>query len=426
MNDPRFDATLVAAAKRRSDDTNTFVRSTMQKIKASTPQSSPRKAWLFQLHRPAIALAAFVALIVLGGAVYAAVHFAPTLVQLLGKETNPRGATEYSVSGFAECAERKDSPVAKRFEIKSDAPQLSDEEVQKILQAKCELKWLETFPEKHWPKQGPPSETWKEGDTVTYSRLDVLGKLEKLNTNTLTVNADFVGSKTYTTASGETIKAFAGGKEVALSDLRSGDAVFAIARYSEPTNNWSLSDKMKDNPNFVAQPEQPKLLGVVGAFKMTLPLEYYTQKQQYITEIPECIGNEGELCPQTPSVDVYPRNGSEGPINPYLVEYSDPEFREISGEITELTDDTMILKSRSGTLYTVTVGDAGFKVYNRDFTAPYAQNGIDAHIKVGSHAAVRYAQPKGADRTKVPKEHVQMISLQLEALNVKKGNVKQY
>lgn len=426
MNDSRFDATLVAAAKRRSDDTNTFVRSTMQKIRTTATVEPRRRRWILQLHRPAIALAAFVALIVLGGAVYAAVHFAPALVQLLGKQTNPRGATEYSVSGFANCAERKDGPITSRFEIKSDAPQLSDEEVQKILQAKCELKWLETFPEKHWPKQGPPSGAWKEGDHVTYSRLDMLGKLESLDATTLTINVTHMGSKTYKTANGETIKTFTSGTEVAPNELKSGDAVFAIARYSEPTSNWSFAERKGDITTLPAQPEQPKLLGLVGAFKMTLPLEYYVEKQQYITEIPECMGNEGEFCPQTPSIDVYPRSGGEGSINPYRAEYPNPVSREISGEVTELTDDAITLKSRSGTLYSVTVGDAGFKAYNNGFTAPYAQNDIDAHIKVGSHVAVRYTQPNDADRTKISKEQVQMVVLQLEALNVKKGNVKQY
>jgi len=418
MNDVRFDATLVAAAKRRSDDTNTFATTTMKRITAiASPDPKPRR-WIFRLHKPALALAAFVAVVLLGSAVYAAVHFAPAFIQMLGKEKNSRGATEYSVSGFMQCAERNSEPATNRFEIKSDAPHLSDDEVHKIIQAKCELKWLETFPENHWPKQSTSDR--KGGKTVTYARLDVLGTLDSLSPNALTITPPYTGTKPFMTQHGETIKTYASGEEVNLSAIKKGDAVFTIARFSEPANNWDTPPSRMGT----FQPEQPKPLGIVGVFKLSLPLAYYTEKQSYITEIPECEGNTDELCPQTPSIDVYPRTGGEGATNPYHHDYA--VYREISGEVTTLTSDTLTLKSRSGKLYSVTVGDDGFEAYNRDFTAPYAQDGIDAHLKVGSRVAIRYTQPKESDPTKISKDQVQMVSLQLEALNPKQGSVKQY
>lgn len=426
MKEHTFDAQIIAATP-HSNKTNSFVKEVMRKINQSSGPALPRGrrgfiGWLTHLHKPAIALAAFVMVVLLGSAVYAAVHFAPALIQLLGKETNPRGATEYSVAGFAACSNMH-NPVD-RFEIASGAPALNDEEVRKILQARCETQWLQAFPGKQWPTYGTNSE-WKDGDTIYYTRLDMMGTVATISET----NAGIIlGGRTvdYTPPQGEKIRAFTAGKEVSLDSIAPGDSVFTISRVSETYRKPDVfahnkaESAINDRPN-----EQPKTLGLVAVFKLSLPIEYYLQKQGYLTEIPECFGNKGELCPNTPSVDVYPRTGGEGATNPYLQNVADGVSREISGSITELNDDTLTLKSRSGKLYTVSVGDSGFKVYNRDYTAPYAASHIDATLKVGSHVSVHYHQPKDADAQTIAKEHVWRVVLQLEGTDPKK-NVKPY
>ena len=427
MKDYTFDAQIIAASP-HSDKTNSFVKDVMRKINqqplSGTLPSERRGfvSWLKHLHKPAIALAAFVAVILLGSAVYAAVHFAPALIQLLGKETNSRGATEYSVAGFADCATNR-GPALQRAEIKKDA-NLSDDEVHKILQAKCEMLWLQDFPGKKWPTYGTNPE-WKDGDTIYYTRIDMLGNYKDGNDTYANVDTGNNLIK-FTPPQGEKIRAFAAGEEIALGDIKQGDTVFTISRVSETYHDWGKLTYPKD-ANLIDQyrQDQPKNLGLVALFKMSLPYEYYMEKQQYITEIPECFGNPGEVCPSTASVDVYPRAGGEGAQNPYLRAYNETDVsRQISGTVTELGDDTLTLKSRSGKIYTITVGDAGFKDYNQNYTKAY--NGIDVTLRVGSTVQVMYVQPKDADPTKVGKDQVRMMSLQLDAINPKKGDIKQY
>jgi hypothetical protein len=61
MNDPRFDARLVAATNRRSDDTNTFVKQTMLKVSALEPAKPKPAFWrLAFAHRVAFGIVAIV------------------------------------------------------------------------------------------------------------------------------------------------------------------------------------------------------------------------------------------------------------------------------------------------------------------------------------------------------------------------------
>jgi hypothetical protein len=424
MKEIILDAQLIAASP-HSEHINTFVKKTMQKVKGQTlaahlPEPKKRSIWYRLRHLPAPALAAII-LALTASAVYAAVQFAPALVKLVGKETNQRGATEYSVAGFADCA-KSYGPVAERFELKADAPKLSDDEVQKIIQAKCELKWVDSFPASIWQTTGPKG-AWKDGDTIYYTRLDMLGTLDGSATDTaarVNINGSVVDNKP---PQGEKIRAFAGGEEIRLNDLKPGDTVFTIARISETYRDISkYIDKTRTHSATAMPSNNLQTLGLAALFKMSLPLKYYTEMQRYVTEIPQCVGNDSELCPSTPGIDVYPR-GSEGATNPYYQSSTDSVMHEISGTVTKLSGDTLTLKSRKGTMYTVTVGDDGFTAYNQKIGA---YTDIDAALKVGSNVLLRYSQPKGADSKMISKEQVLGVTLQLEALNPKGGPIKPY
>lgn len=424
MKEYTFDAQIIAATP-HSDKTNSFVKDTMKQIKRSTTATQTHQNsfayWFQHLSKPALALVAVVAITLIGSAVYAAVHFAPALVQLLGKETNQRGATEYSVAGLEAC-EKQNGTIPERFEVRKDAPGMADDEVKKILQARCETDWLQDFAGKRWPTYGTNAE-WKDGDTIYYTRLDMLGTAGTVSDTKATVVFGGDRPVEHTPPQGEKITAFAAGEEIAISDIKPGDPVFTISRVSETYRDMSKyykGPKDSQNPRPEAPHSQPQVIGLVALFKMSLPLAYYMEKQNYLTEIPECMGNAGELCPNTPSIDVYPRAGGEGASNPHRDAYDENSvYREISGTITALSDDTLTLKSRKGNTYTVTVGDAGFAAYNRNYKGNYTD--IDATLKVGSNVAVRYGQPKNANAKTVTKEQVDMVVLQLEGTNPKKS-----
>lgn len=410
MKDVSFEAKLIAANP-RSQKTDSFVKNVMNQL---SPQSEApsRLSWLHHLPRPAIAVAGFVGVVLVGSAAYAAVHFAPALVQLLDKQTNSRGATEYSIANFKDCQSQAGGAL-QRVEVKKGVS-LSDEEVKKIVQAKCELQWLQTFTGHAWP--ATDTAHLKDGDTFSYPRTDRLGIFVSATESMAKISTgDIVDD--YQAASGEKIRAFAAGEEIALSDLKPGDTVFTISRISEAYQRVT-------GPRGTVRPvaDSPKIVGTVGLFKMSLPQEYYQQKQQLVTEIPACIGNEHELCAATPSVEVYPRSG-EGGKNPLAQIKADVTYRQISGTVTELRSDGLTLKSRLGTVYHVTVGSNGFAAYNRDYAQLY---GEETKVKVGSSVMVYYAQPQHADPKEITPEHIQMVNLQLETLNPKTQPLKQY
>lgn len=423
MNDIRLDTVLVAAHTPRSGQSNHFVKETMKKIstrklanRMPATQRFPLFTLLSHLNKPALAVIGLVVITLISGAAYAAVHFAPALIQLLGRQTNPRGAIEYTVAGFAGCAKDQATAV-EHFEVTKDAPPLSDEDVRKILQAKCELTWINGFVSTNWPTYGTNPE-WKDGDTIYYARPDVLGKVTSIDQTKLTLDAHGQ-TLTYNTAKDEQLKAYQNGSEVALSSIKPDDSVFSIVRVSETHHDLSKpTGTPKDSVELVQAPNSMQTVGLLAVFKLSLPGKYYGDMQGYITEVPKCVGNEDEYCPSTPSTDVYPRGNGEASVNPHLQTIPNSEYREISGAVTELNDDTLTLKSRGGHFYTVTVGDAGFAVYNREYAKNYTT--FDASLKVGSHIVIRYQQPKDASPRTITKEQVRAIVLQLEGASPRK------
>jgi len=424
MKDITFE-THIIAANPHGDQTNSFIKSVMQKIAAPKKQNFLQA--LVNLQKPAIALAAFVIVVLLGGAVYAAVHFTPALIQLLGKETNSRGATEYSVAGFADCAKNTGGLATQKFEIKAEAPHLTDDDVQKILQAKCELSWVNKFVDSTWPKYGTNPE-WKDGDTIYYARTDILGNVVHSDKSGYSVRFGQNQTSERAAVAGETLKAYAGDQEISLDTIRPNDTVFTIVKVSEIYHDLSKYgwDKEKNSITMpITEPDNHMtVIGALAVFKLSLADKYYGSMQDYITEVPECVGNAGEYCPNTPSIDVYPRVGGEGATNPNSKVYEDGVVRMISGTVTTLSADTVTLKSRTGNIYTATVGEAGFEVYNRDYTAPYAP--VDAKLKIGSTVMIMYNQPKNANPKTITKEQISRVGLQLESLNPKRDNIKQY
>lgn len=425
MKDFILDAKLVAAVPYSDQTNSSFVKKVMEQISSQSlanklPIAHGFSYWLKHLHGPALAIVILVVGVLISGAVYAAVQFAPSLIKLLGKETNPRGATEYSVQGFADCQPANLGPAAERFEIASDAPAMDDNEVKKILQAKCELRWLEMFPGKTWPTYGTNAE-WKDGDTIYYTRLDMLGKVDSVSESKAGI---VLGDKIveHKPPEGEKIKAYVAGTEIPLSELKAGDTVFTISRISDIHHDYkNIRSQDKSDPAYYKPGKLPVTVGLVALFKMSLPLEYYHEKQGYLTEIPQCLNNEEELCPNTPSVDVYPRIGGEGASNPYFVNNPNGVARDISGEVTKFDANSLTLKTRKGTLYTVTIKDDGLLVYNRDFTGPYADSGMDATLKVGSQVLIMYQESNDQKQKTINPEQVRRIALLLEGVSPKKN-----
>lgn len=416
---------IIAARPLDSASNTSFVAQTMAAIKAASVHKATasvlehaaarQKGGLLKRLR-ALPTAALVALIVasviaFGGVVYAAVQLAPAVVKIFSKDTSQRGTTEYNVPSFSACVNGGKQYPTDKFELNKDAPRLSDTEIEKTLQARCELSWIDDFVSKTWPTYGT-HKTWQDGDTIYYTRPDMLGTLKSLSPNAAAIATDDTHTINYTAQKGQRIVAYADGKQVSLDALHPGDAVFTVARVAETYHNPPKADG--GNP-------QPQ--GMVAIIKLGLPVKYYGSMQRYLTSMPGCDGNPGEYCPGTPSIDVFPREGGEGASNHAFVQNPDGTFRMISGKVTTLHAGSLTLTSSSGKLYTITTPGNDFNAYNTTYAPAYTE--MDATLKIGSTVMVTYVQAPGADPQTITPDQIQRVALQLDGSFPKKS-VKQY
>lgn len=352
-----------------------------------------------------------VAIIVLGlcvtsGAAYAAYKYAPSLLNITSKKTGQRGTNEYTIANFEQCQAHGLQKVD-RFELKKSAAIQSDNEIIKILQAKCELGIIDTFVKDKWPTQQISNKSGKEN--TIYARADVIAQYNSESNNMLTYVFNNE-TKQMTTPKGMKLHAYDHGKEVAFQDIPKGSTVFVVMQVKEQT-------KETGNPS-------SDVVGVLGIVKLGLPPEYYYEKQNLLTEVTKCIGNETELCPSTASIDVFPREpNSEGASNAYF-NNQDVTYREISGTIQRLDASSMILRTSSDNQYMVTTPNKALERYNHEFAKNYTDT--DASLKIGSNVSIRYAQPTNSNPKQIRPEDIQMISLLLDVLNTKDSNIKQY
>ncbi|MET0779341.1 MAG: hypothetical protein ABWY71_00750, partial [Candidatus Saccharimonadales bacterium] len=321
------------------------------------------------LHGVSLGLAIVTAVVLLASVAYASVRFAPDLIEILGKKTNDQGRLEYSVPSFADCASTNGGPKLDTFEVKPTA-KLSDEDVKKTLQAKCELLGIDKFASDTWPTYGQHAK-WQDGDDIFYTRPDILGVVQKIDKHGVTISYDSgapANAKTYKTFQNKDLQAYVRNQRTGLGNIKHGDLVFAIERVSEKYYQHPPFSEPNAEGIQYYQGSQPHALGIVAVVKMTLPPQYYYGMQQYVREVRPCQNNPGERCSNGPggsSIDVFPREGGEGARNPDLRATNDSTtWRDINGIITAIDADKFTIRSGSGAIYRVYLEKAVIDTYN--------------------------------------------------------------
>lgn len=396
MNQKKLES-LLLGARTMPKKHSAFTQTVMQEIRASATfdklirTTSKQPKWslrmkLRTLHGSGLAAAILITLVLLSGAVYASVRFAPDFIQLLNKKTNEQGRVEYTVPSFAQCQNDSETKID-TFAVRPTA-NLSDDEVKKILQAKCELDSIDTFARNEWPTRGQHTQ-WQDGDTIYYARPDVFGTVQSISGTGLEITYDGgqAPTKRYSTFQGQKLEAFNRNKQTDIQNIHPGDLVFVIERIAETYHT-----------NVVGATPDSHSVGIIAVVKMTLPKDYYGAKQNNVYEVTACLNNPGETCPkeQQASIDVFPR-GSEGATNPYLrQDTSATETREINGVVTTISPDQLTLKSNKGNTFTLHVSRQIIDGYNTNAAPLYTQNGkftADAvSIHVGSWISITYQQ----------------------------------
>lgn len=421
MKDARLEALLLGARPRTGGEYSDLTQAVMSQIRRNRIFSRQMnvkqpKRGLFRklrtLHGGGLVVAIFVAFILLSGVAYASVRFIPDLIEVIDKKLNTSGHLEYSVPAFANCY-TLGQPKLDTFEVAPTAG-LSDEDVEKTLRAKCELMGMDKFANDIWPTYGENKE-WKRGDTIFYARPDRLGKVKAITEHSLILEYSSGEKPTeYETFENRELEVYSKGERVALDALRPGDLVFSMVRVSEiygAGRSWE-----SDGVQF-AQPAdaQPRVRGVVGAVKLTLPERYYYEMQQYVHQVRPCEGNPGERCsdgPRGAGIDIFPREGGEGARNPYAPggeAAASRTGRTITGTISVIRSDEFTIISGKGTKYIVRAPRSIIDTYNTTYAPHYTP--YDVQAGKGSWVSLSYSQDPKADRKVIRMEDIVRLML---------------
>lgn len=407
MNDTRLEI-LLLSARPQPGEYSQMTQAVMQQIArevvlrrqlqkhAEKSKKHGLIARMRMLHGAGLVIAIVAAAIFITGVAYASVQFVPDLIRIIHKKQNAVGRIEYDVPGFERC-DHSGRPAQDKFEV-SPAARLSDDDVEKVLRAKCELMQLDTFVRATWPTYGDHKE-WKDGDHIYYARTDVLGKVITIDKQTLTLQNDggVNPTATYKAFNNQGIVAYNRDQQIDIGTIKPGDFVFSVLRVSEVYHSPETL-KGQDAGRIMAQ-SPPKPLGLIAVVKMSLPEQYYASLQQYVQPVVPCMGNMQERCSNGPDgmmLDIFPR-GNEFMRNPYArADRGELEPREVSGQVTAINEQSLTLKASSGTVYTVAIDKSVVDSYNTG-VAPSYDYGDEALVRSGSWISVAYKQKPGED-----------------------------
>jgi hypothetical protein len=361
------------------------------------------------LHGVGLVLAIIIATVFAVGVVYASAQLVPDIVRVFNKKQTNSGRIQYDAPSFARCYQNGDRTLDK-FEV-SPAAHLSDEEVEKILTAKCELMQVDSFIKSKWPTYGDHT-VWKDGDHIYYTRADVLGEVQSIHKQQLVLSNGPAGSITYQAFNHQPIQAYAQGRLVSTSIVKPKDYVFSVVRVSEV---YHAPEAIRGpQGNTIMQNKPPAVpLGLVAVIKMSLPEKYYTGLQEYVQPVVACTGNPSEHCPGSLSgvmIDVFPRG--EALVNPYARPDSlDLQTYEINGIVTALTSQKMTIKASSGNPYTLALNHPVIDDYNTNVSPVYPYPAETTHVRIGSWMEVLYRQKPTEDHTQITVPDLRLMQI---------------
>ncbi len=416
MKDATLEALLLGARPRRQAEYSQMTLQIMSHIKQQTvlgkhihaapmPQTKNIFMRLRALHGAGLVLAVIVVLVLLSGVTYATVRFVPDLIKLFDKKQNSIGRTEYSVPTFKDCYVQGDITLDK-FEVPLTV-HLSDEDVEKTLRAKCEMLGISKFANDTWPTYGEHAQ-WQDGDTIYYTRPDLIGTIEKINKSSVTLRENSGNVKTYSLFDGHAPEVYSRGERISGDAVNRGDYVYALVRASEVYHTNPLAHQGQS---------QPTERGLVAVVKLSQPARYYNAMQQYVTEVIPCEGNPDERCSNAPKgfgIEVFPRLGEGGRPLDTFAKRSATVQRIINGTITAISDNAVTIKAGSGASYSVGIGKAEIADYNNTVPAEYAQYVEDSsalHVQMGSWLEVFYMQTTQGDRQQISNQDIVSVTL---------------
>jgi len=422
MKDSQFEAKLIAAKPQDYSSNVEFTDTVMDSIQSSEILSSQvcktsvnkKETLSMKLrHLPKFAIFAIAVgvLALLSGTAYATYQllWAEPKVTVSEPTVSAGGRQEVAIS-LAECG--SDS-LASRYELKKNAT-ITIEDVPNVIKARCELDAIGTWSQSTFPHDEHvlPDDVTKEYDMVRLSSSFATHIKTKSDSSITFVGLTKYMEEDKTLAVTPSVRFIADGRDVQASDVSINDVVMYVT--SQTSHITPMPGCTLRNCSSSGSLGNETLLAVV---KLSMPFQYYDQfAWQSLTERATCQGNEADTC----------LTGFSGAIDLYMgsvsMKINETMYKEIQGVITSISGKSVVIKSSSGTLFTVTTPTDVIAAYNTNKAAKYYNN---QKVEVGSSLVVRYAEKESEHSKNLISTLLSSVQLQTENVG-KSDTVKAY
>jgi len=411
MKDLRFEARLAAARpknyKIRKDFTDRVMKGigSLEILSARVRNMSVNKKETFMQrlrHLPKIAIIGIAvgALLVLSAGAYATYQllWPKPEVQVSEPQTSVSGREEFEIT-FAQCG---DTSLAQRYELKKSAP-ITAEDVPKVVQAHCELDAIGAWAKNTFPNTNPDPTQGGErimlnpampthinemtSDSVTFAGLTKYNQVDK----TLSIDKN--------------VRYIVDGREAEKDEIKVGDSVVYITSSVE-----RLTPNADCNAMHCSVSSEQVSNRLVAIVKLSMPFEYYDQLAwQSLAERNECQGNPNDTClsGHVSAVDLYYGNAIINDLNT-------ERMKEIQGVVTALNGTSTVIRSSSGTLFTIVTPTDVIASYNRGPAQQYYNGMI---VKIGSTLRVSYVEAISDSNKTIMADQLSSFMLQGEIIS---------
>ena len=376
-----------------------------------------KRTLLYRLrHLPkfAVVLIAIAVLFTISGVTYAVVETvkkANENVKVEQTGTNSFGREQLTVT-FDSCAEEKKAGTT--YELKKNSG-LSAEDGANVLQARCDLDFIDS-----WIEKDPQASSKFKQTHAIASMQGIPGKVEGTpDTNiTLNMSAAFTNQKySQTFPFSQGARVIEEGKEVDRSSLKPGDTVLYVS------------------PRMGMRDESAIPGDAIIAFKLKLDPKYYKlDMRSYVSARSACQGNPARSCFQHNSINTVNLAVTRGGAwsNPKSVSDGVTAIKTIQGKMVSWDANAIKLDVGDGVIYTIKTPSNVIDTYNhttvyglKTFDNIYASTDPEAlKMTTGDNLEIAYQENKDQSSQTLEWSQTLTISLMVER-TIKDINVLQ-
>ncbi len=412
MNRFTFEQLVIASAPNQpSGATDAFTDNIMNKIHYDTSLKShvaakpapTRVSFFYRLrHLPTFTVIAiaFVTILAITGTAYALTQlWTKPIVHIQAPVKSAAGRVEV-VASLQNCG----SEAAKQtIEVKKMST-IDPSEIQKILQARCEMSAVQQALAPQDDSVIPQIPV--DGQIVEQTALQNASSVLSLSKDTLQSKDGRTNALSIQKITPAT-KYVVNGLEATASDIRPGDTIL----YTLYTKYRQHVGATSDPTRFTTNPEELEKR-VTYIVKADLPIEYYgADKQGQIAQITPCAGNEVDSCVESGAVDLYQDNGNN-PLGQEIIS-KQAEVREIQLKLTNVNGTQITGVSTSGRQFSVALPVDAIKTFNATRSSGY-NNVI---IGVGDTVLIRYYELARQNSTTISSDRVEYAGFLIEMIH---------